>query len=349
MKKNGLSKVYIVLLILLTNIFHIQGSSTEYYYDVSVFSFGNYDLQGKTFYIVSDNETDVDLDLEFQYYRDILTQCFILRKAIPTNDSINADMRIQAGYGIGQAGSSHSIGATGTVMFNSTAVSTTALSTTTDFHRYIYLKAYDNHNEGNVMLWKTCGESNGFSSDLPDAVPAIAQAMLPKFGKNDINKKSVYIYCSDPDIMNMKEGLYLQDNIIVNPTNWSDSGNNGKKKGVIMRAVTINSDTAIVRLQVIAEEMTYKDLLIRSNTYIIHNGTKYPISKFYTCAKDSKRKNRISKKEQPFNKTIHIFSNITEIQLLFPVQLNKGETIELISYKNKRETSEAFHFSVVLE
>lgn len=332
----------LVLLILLTSISHIRGDVLEYYYSVSVSSFGNYDLQGKTFYIVAGNETDSNNDIEFLHYRDILTQCLILRKAIPTNDITKADMRIQAEYGVEQAGTYN----TATIVIDHTI----GLSkTTSDFYRYIYLKAYDNHSEKNVMLWKTCGESIGSSNDLPDAIPAIAQAMLPKFGKNDINKESFRIYCSNPDITNMKEGLYLQDNIIVNPTNWSDSGNNGKKNGFIMRAITINSDTSIIRLQVIGKEITFKNLRIRPDTYIIHNGSKYPISTFYTCVRDSKKENGITRKEQPFNRNINIFSNITEIQLYFPIQLTKGETIELISYGDKHGKSEIFHFCVVLE
>lgn len=69
-------------------------------YHAEISSFGDYDMSGKTFFILSGDSRISNNDLEFQYYRDIITQCMLRNKAIPTNNYDSADVCILLDYDI---------------------------------------------------------------------------------------------------------------------------------------------------------------------------------------------------------------------------------------------------------
>ena len=69
-------------------------------YHAEISSFGDYDMLGKTFFILSGDSRISNNDLEFQYYRDIITQCMLRNKAIPTNNYDSADVCILLDYDI---------------------------------------------------------------------------------------------------------------------------------------------------------------------------------------------------------------------------------------------------------
>ena len=350
-----MKKIYLTsLLILSASIRCVYGCFTpEYCYTVAVSSFGDYDLHGKTFFITSGNDTVSNEDVEFQYYRDMLTQCLIQCKAIPTNDSANADLRISTDYGIDLPGESFTYTISVPVI---TAMPDPRINfirtdskTFRFFHRFINVKAYDNHSEKDVMLWNTNGESVGVTDDFADAFPAIAQAMVPKFGKNNTEEECVRIYCSSPDIANMKQGVYLQEQVTVNPTNWSDKGQKSTRNDIIVRAVRTDNDTSIVLLQVVGtESLLRKTIRITQNTYLIHNDEKYSLAKVYIKAKGLTIANT-QENRNLINRNAYVVNNMTEIKLYFPARLREGETVELVAYKDKKERRELFHFHIVLE
>ncbi|MDP3453590.1 MAG: hypothetical protein Q8R90_11625 [Bacteroidales bacterium] len=69
-------------------------------YDVSLNSYGNYNLQGKTFYLESGDNKVSSYDVEFKEYADYVVKALKLEGAIETNNKENADMCILVTYGI---------------------------------------------------------------------------------------------------------------------------------------------------------------------------------------------------------------------------------------------------------
>ena len=90
----------------------LTGCSTTYYYSessvnakrsrlqTSINSFGNYNLQGKTFYIESGNDKISSNDLEFLEYADYVAKSLKSNGANKINDKKNADMCILVTYEI---------------------------------------------------------------------------------------------------------------------------------------------------------------------------------------------------------------------------------------------------------
>ena len=96
-------KKFLSLLFLLLVAISAFAEEDPTQFSTSVISFGNYNLTGKTFYVVSGNPDIKDNDIEFQYYADIIKQILIRNKATPTNDYINADMVVLLDYSIADA------------------------------------------------------------------------------------------------------------------------------------------------------------------------------------------------------------------------------------------------------
>ena len=69
-------------------------------YEAEIQSFGNYDMEGKKFYVISANPNISNTDLEFLDYKDYITQCLILKKAILCENSDSADVCVLFDYGV---------------------------------------------------------------------------------------------------------------------------------------------------------------------------------------------------------------------------------------------------------
>lgn len=92
-------KKFYLIIILLANL-SLTSFAQNGYYKSEISSFGNYDMSGKTFYILSGNANISNNDLEFIQYRDIIAQCIIRKHAILTNNQDMADVCVLMDYGI---------------------------------------------------------------------------------------------------------------------------------------------------------------------------------------------------------------------------------------------------------
>ncbi|MFZ4524355.1 MAG: hypothetical protein ACOYOE_02085 [Chlorobium sp.] len=97
---------------MLTLIWLFTGCATTYYYsestvnakrnryEISINSYGNYNLQGKTFFIESKDNNDSSHDVEFSEYANYIAKSLRIEGAIETKNKKNADMCILVTYGI---------------------------------------------------------------------------------------------------------------------------------------------------------------------------------------------------------------------------------------------------------
>ncbi|MGM9831806.1 MAG: hypothetical protein ACI3Z5_07295 [Paludibacteraceae bacterium] len=362
-------------------------------YIAEVSSFGDYPMCGKTFYIISGDSRISNNDLEFQYYRDIITQCLLRFKAIPTNNYDSADVCILLDYGItdesyvatrsipvfGRTGissitttstttgnvsgygsayssaSANSSGNSASGYGNSSSsghVNGSSTTCTTQNYNYDYgvtgyreqsyqvnkyrrvlnLYAYDNKNRDNepIMLWRTNVTSDGRSNDLQDVFPYMAQISLNYMGANSKGKKRYHIFDNSPDALAMKEMYYLKENVIVNPTNFDTN----VEKYIWMRSVQLEDTHTVVAL--LANKPKNRSIIkFRKNTYIIYKGQKYPLEVVKLPFQAS------SLNLNYINTPIALQENTPlMIMLVFPVQMQKGDSFDLVSYYNKKETRE---------
>ena len=348
-------------------------------------AFGNYNLKGKTFCVESGDPQIDSNDLEFQYYRDIITQMLIRKKAIPTKDYNNADMCVLLDYHLtdesyqaiesrpvwGETGvrsitttSSTTGKATGrantylygnSINTNANAYGKSTTKTTqeytynhgivgysqetvnvSNYNRVINLYAYDNQQrEGNpIMLWKVNAESSGGSNDLSMVFPHMVEAFIYFVGKKSNGKETYSVTGNDPDVLAMKGGVYLQSNVIVNPTNFDHCS----IESVLLRCVLLDANSTI--LSFMSRKIDIKALKFIENTYIIFKGQRYPVS----CVATTKDQNQMMGKKIPLSE------DTKQIVLSFPVRMSKGDTFDFVAYKDTKETKELFSLkNIILE
>ena len=374
-------KFFIIMLLFLESYF-LYG---QVHFITSFNAFGNYNLKGKTFYVESGDPQIDSNDLEFQYYRDIITQMLIRQKAIPTKDYNNADMCVLLDYHLtdesyqaiesrpvwGETGvrsitttSSTTGKATGrantylygnSINTNANAYGKSTTKTTqeytynhgivgysqetvnvSNYNRVINLYAYDNQQrEGNpIMLWKVNAESSGGSNDLSMVFPHMVEAFIYFVGKKSNGKETYSVTGNDPDVLAMKGGVYLQSNVIVNPTNFDHCS----IESVLLRCVLLDANSTI--LSFMSRKIDIKALKFIENTYIIFKGQRYPVS----CVATTKDQN------QMMGKRIPLSEDTKQIVLSFPVRMNKGDTFDFVAYKDTKETKELFSLkNIILE
>ena len=393
-----------ILLILVSVLFTFVVSKAEQKRYVTEFStFGDYDVAGKTFYVVSGDSKVSNNDLEFKYYVDIIKQCIMRYKGIPTDNYDEADFCILMDYGLtdesyvatrsipiwGQTGiasvtttsnttanaygssygSASAYGyssgnsaygsASGSSYGSAHGSSTTTTTqnynynygvtgyreqsyTVTSYRRVLNLYAYDNKvREGEpIMLWKANAVSDGYSNDLSTVIVYMANVMTPYLGRSTNGKKNFYQLENTPDVICMKQKFYLRDDVVVNPTNYNiDNG----CKSIFMRAVLLGkSDAEVFLMGVKADDG--RNIKIPKLTYLIYNGKKIPLKAVYlplTSGYDG----------DMLNKVIPLYTDVrTLIRMEFPVVMKKGDTFDIVAYKDKKETKELFHFrDIVLE
>lgn len=394
-------KKFFTTIICLFCLMIVNAESSGYVTEFS--TFGDYDVAGKTFYVISGNSNISTNDLEFKYYADIIKQCIIRHKGIPTDDFDNADFCVLMDYGLtdesyvatqsipiwgrtGIASVTTTSNTTANVYGNSYGTGTaygyssgnsaygtasgssygsahgSSTTTTTQNYNYNYgvtgyreqsykvtsyrrvlnLYAYDNKvREGEpIMLWKANAVSDGYSDDLSTVIVYMANVMTPYLGRNTNGKKNFYQLENTPDVLCMKLKFYLQDNVVVNPTNYNiDNG----CKSIYMRAVYLAEDRSSVFLMGIKAN-DGRNIKIPKLTYLIFKGERYLISSIILPFSQDYQMNML-------NKVIPLYEDVrTLIRLDFPVKMQKGDTFDIVSYKDKKETRELFHFrDIVLE
>jgi hypothetical protein len=379
----------------------VNAESTKYYTEFS--TFGDYNMAGKTFYVIPGNSNISINDLEFKYYADIIKQCIIRDKGIPTDDFDNADFCVLMDYGLtdesyvatqsipiwgrtGIASVTTTSNTTANVYGNSYGTGTaygyssgnsaygtasgssygsahgSSTTTTTQNYNYNYgvtgyreqsykvtsyrrvlnLYAYDNKvREGEpIMLWKANAVSDGSSDDLATVIVYMANEMYPYIGGNTNGKRKYYERENSPDVLCMKKKFYLRDDVVVNPKNRNiDDG----CESIFMRAVHLAEDkTSVFLMGTKANDRN--SLKIPKLTYLIFKGERYLISSIILPFEQHFQMNML-------NKYIPLYYDVnTLIRLDFPVKMQKGDTFDIVSYINKKETRELFHYrGIVLE
>lgn len=182
-------------------------------YQVSINSYGNYNLDGKTYYIESGDEIISSNDLEFKEYADYLKKDLAIQGAKETFDKGNADMCILLNYGLADESYQESIpvpeyGRT-TIASMVTNGSVTRFNYnygTTGYHyeqknvskytRIVNVYAYDNKKRDSepIMLWKTNIKSIGSSNDLQKVIPHMLCASAYYMGKKSEGEKTELIH-----------------------------------------------------------------------------------------------------------------------------------------------------------
>jgi len=195
----GVSAIVLFLSSCATASFVQDGTGINYF--VSVNSYGNYDLKGKTYYIESGDENISSNDLEFKEYAGYLEENLKTQGAQKTTDKENADLCILMNYCITDQSYQETIpipeyGRTSIASTTTKGNVTTYQYNygTTGYHyvnrdvskflRVVNIYGYDNKTLDSepIMLWKTNLKSEGFRSDLRTVIPYIFYAGIGKLG-----------------------------------------------------------------------------------------------------------------------------------------------------------------------
>jgi hypothetical protein len=357
-----MKKVLLVLALVMTMAANARGADI---YEAEIQSFGNYDMEGKKFYVISANPNISNKDLEFLDYKDYITQCLILKKAILCENSDSADVCVLFDYGVVDKSYVANVaipiwGITGSTSVTTTSSyvgrygsflsSTTVSSATTgvtgivnmnknveEYCRAINLYAYDNKDRSGdpVMLWKTNILSKGESRDLQQVIPYIAYLALPYIGFQANRIVRSTINTDKVDVYFIKKKYYIADNIYSVQAIKEASG-----LPIHVRYVILDKESCKVDLEANCVPGLFSVPKITNRTYLVHNNKKYPIQAVLRPAKSV---------DNLLNETITLdYTDKNYIQLHFPVELQEGDTFDIISYKNKKETKVYLHFKDIV-
>lgn len=313
-------KKFYLIIILLANISLIAFAQNGYY-ESEISSFGDYDMSGKTFYILSGNANISNKDLEFIQYRDIIAQCMIRKHAIPTNDQDMADVCILMDYGITDKPNAD----THSIMYSNRIYS----KNVPEFRRVVNLYAYDNQDRTNepIMLWKIHIYSDGYTNDLQAVFPFLMESAVNNIGKSS-NGQKVVIQENNIEVYLMKNRYYLnKDATFFHPFH-------AEKTNIPIYIHSILTEDDITRINLLAEYSSQRLLTtpkFKNTTYIVYKGEKYPIKAVYLPCETGYWNHLDS----------NIFLQPSEtklIQFVFPIKLEKGDSFDIVSYSNKKET-----------
>jgi hypothetical protein len=334
-------------------------------YEAEIQSFGNYDMAGKTFYVISANPNVSNNDLEFLDYKDYITQCLILKKAILCENSDSADVCVLFDYGVvdksyvantaipiwGVTGStsvattSSYIGRGGAFL---SSVTTNSISTGVNgvlnvnknvekYRRVINLYAYDNKDRSGdpVMLWKTNIISEGENRDLQKVIPYIVYTAIPYMGKQSNRIVRGAVNSDKVDVYFIKNKYYIADHIYLLQPKKEENG-----LPINVQSVVINEECCKVNFWANYILGYFSDPKFAYQTYLVCMNEKYPIEAVLMPTKSSR--NLLNEKIILDSSDKHF------LQFIFPVKLQKGDTFDIISYKNKKETKVYLHFKDIV-
>lgn len=238
--------------------YFVHDGTGDYY--VSINSYGNYDLEGKTYYIESGDENISSNDLEFKEYAGYLEENLKIQGAQKTTDKKNADLCVLMNYCITDKSYQETIpipeyGRT-TIASSKTDGNTTTYqyhygtigyhyvqSNVSKFLRIVNIYAFDNKTliSEPIMVWKTNLKSEGYENDIRKVVPHIIFAAMNKLGKSTGEEMIVPVFkdgykfnlwkkgmLSSPNYIQVSEDLLTKfvsfnpypNNQSVNPTNY---------------------------------------------------------------------------------------------------------------------------------
>ena len=357
-----------ILLILTLVTAMVANAYCAYIYESEIQSFGNYDMVGKTFYIISADSKISNKDLEFQEYKDYITQCLIIKKAILCENSDSADVCILFDYGVvdksyvanvpipiwGRTGAtfisttSRYLGlggaflASGAVTTISTGISgiINKKENISDYRRIVNIYAYDNKDRTSdpVMLWKTNIASSGTSRDLQEVLPYISYAAIPYMGKQSDGVKIHQISPYEMEVFFIRNKYYTKKDLVLKEKVKEANGLPIEVHSVYKKewGTTVN-----LIAEYVLGVFTYPKF--KRQTYLVLNDQKYPLTTLYEpCEKE------LPENFNLLNTSFELDNGDNLLQMNFPVTLQKGDTFDIVSYSNKRETKIYVHFKNIV-
>ena len=359
-----MKKILVLMALVMTMAANAHGADI---YEAEIQSFGNYNMAGKTFYVISANPNVSNNDLEFLDYKDYITQCLLLKNAFLCENSDSADVCVLFDYGVvdksyvantaipiwGVTGStsvtttSSYIGSGGSYL---SSVTTNSISTgvkgmlnvnknVEEYRRVINLYAYDNKDRsGNpVMLWKTNIISEGKSRDLQEVLPYIAHAAIPYMGQQTNGIKTFQVSPYKLEVFLIRNKYYLKKGLSL--------ASEVKDDNLPLIVHSISQDECSTTINIMAQNtigiFSYPEF--KSQTYLVCNNQKYPIVELYAPCNENYPGN-----PNLLNQGFVLSQGDNLIQMRFHTLLQKGDTFDIISYKNKRETKVYVHFKNIV-
>jgi hypothetical protein len=366
-------KKILVILALMMGAICVMGQDV---YESEIQSFGDYDMKGKTFYVISANPNISNNDLEFLDYKDYITQCLILKGAILCENSDSADVCILFDYGVGDKSYVANVaipvwGITGSKVISTTSryigdggvfqSSSVIRSISTgvtgilnqkeniqDYRRVINLYAYDNKDRTGdpVMLWKTNISSSGSSRDLQEVLPYIAHAAIPYMGQQTNGIKTFQVSPYKLEVFLIRNKYYLKKGLSL--------ASEVKDDNLPLKAHSILQDEWSTTINIMArglfhspkyERLIYFVCKFDCRTYLVCNNQKYPIIGLYAPCDETYPNN-----PDLLGRRIVFHPGDNLIQMKFHTLLQKGDTFDIISYKNAKETKVLMHLkNIVVE
>ena len=345
-------------------------------YESEIQSFGNYNMEGKTFYVISANPDVSNKDLEFLDYKDYITQCLILKNAIPCENSDSADVCILFDYGVADKSYVANVaipiwGRTGSTVitttsryivgggvFQSSSVTSSINTGVTgilnrnekiqEYRRVINLYAYDNKDRTSdpVMLWKTNISSSGSSRDLQEVLPYIAHTAIPYMGQQTNGIKTLQVSPYNIKVFLIRNKYYLKKGLSL--------ASEVKDDNLPLTAHSILQDEWSTTINIMArgvflcpkyERLTYFVCKFDRRTYLVCNNQKYPIIRLYAPCDETYPDN-----PDLLGRRLVFHPGDNLIQMKFHTLLQKGDTFDIISYKNAKETKVLMHLkNIVVE
>ena len=311
-------------------------------YESEVQSFGNYNMVGKTFYVISADPKVSNKDLEFQDYKDYITQCLILKGAILCENLDSADVCVLFDYGVVDKSYVANVaipiwGITITSRYINTIVTGVLNSKEDiqDYRRVINLYAYDNKDRTSdpVMLWKTNIARSGISRDLQEVLPYIAHAAIPYMGKQTNGIKTQTISSCKIEVSLIREKYYLEKGLSLVSTVKETNG-------LPLEVHSISQDEWSTSINIIAKKMigAFSFPTFKRQTYLVCNGQKYPIIGLYNPCDG----------ENLLGQGFELNHGDNWLLMKFHTLLQKGDTFDIISYKNTKETKVYVHFKDIV-
>lgn len=331
-----------VLLVLALVMGAVANAFSRDIYESEVQSFGNYNMVGKTFYVISADPKVSNKDLEFQDYKDYITQCLILKGAILCENSDSADVCVLFDYGVVDKSYVANVaipiwGITTTSRYINTIVTGVLNSKEDiqDYRRVINLYAYDNKDRTSdpVMLWKTNIASSGISRDLQEVLPYIAHAAIPYMGKQTNGIKTQTISSCKIEVSLIREKYYLEKGLSLLSTVKETNG-------LPLEVHSISQDEWSTSINIIAKKMigAFSFPTFKRQTYLVCNGQKYPIIGLYNPCDG----------ENLLGQGFELNHGDNWLLMKFHTLLQKGDTFDIISYKNTKETKVYVHFKDIV-
>lgn len=188
------------------------------------------------------------------------------------------------------------------------------------------------------MLWKTHIYSDGSTSNLQEVLPFLMEATVNYIGRSSNVQEEVVVQENNIEVYLMKNGYYLSNEAKLFQPFFAEKSN----RPIYIHSILTEED--ITRVNLLAKYSPQQLLTtpkFKRNTYIVYKGEMYPIIAVYLPCETGY-----------WN---HLESNISLqpsqtklIQLVFPIKLEKGDTFDIVSYSNKKETKKYIEYEHVI-